>query len=35
MNDTYDKNGRRLAYVQRQTYTTYDKIISAKVTSDL
>ena len=35
VNDTYDKNGRRLAYVQRQTYTTYDKIISAKVTSDL
>lgn len=35
VNDTYDKNGRRLAYVQRQTYTTYDKIISAKVTSEL
>lgn len=35
VNDTVDKNGKRLAFVQRQTYTTYDKIKSAKVTSDL
>jgi len=34
-NDTVDKKGRRTAYVQRQTYTTYDKITSAEVTSEL
>lgn len=34
-NNNTDKNGRRCAFVQRQTYTTYDKIINAKVTSEL
>ena len=34
-NDRLDKNGRRCAFVQRQTYTTYDKIINAKKTSEL
>lgn len=35
LNDTTDKNGRRLAFTQRQTYTTYDKITTATVTSEL
>ena len=35
LNDTTDKNGRRLAFTQRQTYTTYDKITSATLTSEL
>lgn len=34
-NDSVDKNGRRCAYVQGQTYTTIDKILSAKYTSEL
>lgn len=34
-NDNVDKNGRRCAFVQRQTYTTYEKIISAQYTSQL
>lgn len=35
LNDTIDKRGRRTAFAQRQTYTTYDKIISAELTSEL
>ena len=35
LNDTTDKNGRRLAFTQRQTYTTYDKITTATLTSEL
>lgn len=35
LNDNVDKNGRRCAFVQRQTYTTYDKIITAEYTSQL
>ena len=34
-NDNVDKKGRQCAFVQRQTYTTYDRIISAKFTSEL
>lgn len=34
-NDSLDKNGNPCAYVQRQRYTTKDKIMSAKKTSDL
>ena len=34
-NDATDKYGKPCAYVQRQRYTTYDKIISARVTSEL
>ena len=34
-NDNVDKNGKRCAFVQRQTYTTYKKIISAQYTSQL
>ena len=34
-NDNVDKNGKRCAFVQRQTYTTYDKVITAKFTSEL
>lgn len=34
-NDNFDKNGRRCAFVQRQTYTTKDKIEAAKFTSQL
>ena len=35
VNDTIDRRGRRTAFVQRQVYTTYDKITSAKKTSEL
>lgn len=35
VNDTIDRRGRRTAFVQRQVYTTYDKIMSAKLTSEL
>lgn len=35
LNDTTDKRGRRSAFTQRQTYTTYDKITKAKLTSEL
>lgn len=35
INDATDKYGKPCAYVQRQRYTTYDKIINAKVTSEL
>lgn len=35
VNDTIDRRGRRTAFVQRQVYTTYDKIIEAKLTSEL
>ena len=35
LNDTKDKRGRRSAFTQRQTYTTYDKITTAKLTSEL
>ncbi len=34
-NDSVDKNGNSCAFVQRQQYTKYDKIINAKTTSDL
>ena len=34
-NDTFSKNGRRVAFTQGQTYTTLDKIKEAKVTSKL
>ena len=34
-NDNVDKNGKRCAFVQNQTYTTYEKIISAQLTSEL
>ena len=34
-NDNVDKNGKRCAFVQRQTYTTYDKITTVEKTSDL
>lgn len=34
-NDTTSKNGRCVAFTQGQTYTTLDKIIKAKVTSEL
>lgn len=34
-NDALDKNKNRCAFVQSQTYTTYEKIIKAKKTSDL
>lgn len=34
-NDNKDKNGNRCAFVQRQTYTTYENIIKARVTSEL
>lgn len=34
-NNSVDKKGIRCAFVQRQTYTTYDKIMKAKYTSDL
>ena len=35
INDNIDHKGRRCAFVQRQTYTTYEKIISATKTSEL
>lgn len=35
INNTVDKNGKPCAFVQRQCYTTYSKIMSAKKTSDL
>lgn len=34
-NDKVDKNGDACAFVQRQTYTTYSKIMKAKCTSEL
>ncbi len=34
-NDSVDKNGKRCAFVQKQTYTTIERINSAKHTSDL
>ena len=34
-NDAKDKNGNTCAYVQRQRYTTYEKINNAKFTSEL
>ena len=34
-NDKVDKNGHSCAFVQRQTYTTYDRIMSATYTSEL
>ena len=34
-NDKTDKNGKRTAFTQKQCYTTYDKIIEAKFTSEL
>ncbi len=34
-NDTTDRNGRRIAFTQGQTYTTYDRIMEAEHTSDL
>ena len=34
-NDKTDKNGKPCAFTQRQTYTTYEKIIKAKYTSEL
>ena len=34
-NDTVDKNGRSAAFTQGQRYTTYDKIIKARMTSEL
>lgn len=34
-NDKVDKNGHSCAFVQRQTYTSYDKIMAAIKTSDL
>ena len=35
VNDATDKNGKPCAFVQRQVYTDYDKIISASKTSEL
>lgn len=35
LNDQHDKNGRRIAWVQGQRYTTIDKLRAAKHTSDL
>ena len=35
VNDTVDKNGRRCAFIRRQTYTTLEKLTSARHTSDL
>lgn len=35
INDTKNSRGKNVAYVQRQRYTTYDKIIKAKYTSQL
>lgn len=35
LNDAKDKNGKPCAFVQRQRYTTLDKINNAKKTSDL
>lgn len=35
INDKKDKNGNPCAFVQGQTYTTYDKIINAKKTTEL
>jgi hypothetical protein len=35
VNDSVSKNGKRCAFVQRQRYTTYTKIIKAKFTSNL
>lgn len=35
INDNKDKNGNRCAFVQRQTYTTYESIMNARVTSEL
>lgn len=34
-NDSIDKNGRRCAFVQKQTYTTIERINIAKYTSEL
>lgn len=34
-NDKTDKNGKATAFVQGQTYTTFDKITKASKTSDL
>ena len=34
-NDTVDKNGRNVAFVLNQRYTTYEKIMKAKKTSEL
>lgn len=34
-NDSKDKNGKTCAFTQKQRYTTYNKIMSAKVTSEL
>jgi hypothetical protein len=33
--DSIDRNGRRVAFVRNRVYTTYDKIMNAKKTSDL
>ena len=35
INDTVDKNGKRCAFIRRQTYTTLEKIEQAKFTSQL
>lgn len=35
INDSKDKNGKKCAFTQRQRYTTYNKIMSAKYTSEL
>lgn len=35
INDTKGRNGKNVAFTQGQTYTTYDKIMKAKVTSEL
>lgn len=35
INDTKGRNGKTVAFTQGQTYTTYDKIMKAKVTSEL
>ncbi len=34
-NDKVDKNGHSCAFIQRQTYTSYDKIMAATKTSEL
>lgn len=34
-NDTVSRTGRRVAFTQGQTYTTYDRIMKAKKTSEL
>lgn len=34
-NNNKDKNGNRCAFIQRQTYTTYENIVDAKFTSEL